>query len=216
MFVGHFTVALASKRAAPRTSLGMLLLAAMWADALYTVLLLAGIEHARIDPSLGRYLPVDLYYLPWSHSLVMLFVWAILLGGLYYCFRGYKAGAIWVAVGVLSHWPLDWLMHRTDMPLAPGLALRYGLGLYNFPVWTLLIEGVWFATGIWIYSTTTRPRDRVGFWAWWGFVVFFSLMFLISFFGPVPPNARAMGLANLSIFPVFLWAAWLDRHRTIP
>src|SRR6516165_7208247 len=115
MFIGHFAVGCASKKFAPRTNLGILMAAPLWLDILWPFFLLLGWEHVRIDPGNTRFTPLDLYDYPWSHSLLMSIVWATLFAGLYYTFARYRAGAIVIWIGVVSHYILDWITHRPDM-----------------------------------------------------------------------------------------------------
>src|SRR4051812_3033554 len=117
MFIGHLALGFGAKKAAPRTSLGMLLLAAVWCDVVFAVLLFIGIERASIDPAMGI-VPVRLEYFPWSHSLAMTVAWAGILGGIYYAVRRHRAGALWIAVRVPSHGLTDWAPPRRDMPIS--------------------------------------------------------------------------------------------------
>jgi len=87
MFIGHFEVALAAKKAASRTSLGTLILAAQFIDLLWPIFLLLGLEHVRIAPGITKVSPFDFYDYPISHSLLMVVLWSVVLGGLYYAFR---------------------------------------------------------------------------------------------------------------------------------
>src|SRR4051812_43922629 len=164
MFIGHLAIGFGAKKAAPRTSLGLLLLASVWSDVVFAVLLFFGIERVTIDPSIGRIVPIRLEYFPWSHSLVMTIVWALLLGGLYYAGRRYRDGAVWIGLGVLSHWVTDWASHRPDMPIMPGGLVKFGLGLYNHPLATFGVEAVMFSVGVGLYVRSTTARDAVGRW----------------------------------------------------
>jgi membrane-bound metal-dependent hydrolase YbcI (DUF457 family) len=143
MFIGHFAVGFAAKRFAPRSSEAVLLAAPLLADILWPVFLLLGWEQVRIDPGNTRYTPLDFVSYPWSHSLLMLCVWASVFSGIYYEITRYRAGAIAIWIGVVSHWVLDWVTHRPDMPLYPGGA-RYGLGLWNSIAGTMLVEFLMF------------------------------------------------------------------------
>jgi hypothetical protein len=214
MFIGHLAIGFGAKKAAPRASLGWLLLAAVWCDVVFAVLLFLGIERVRIDPSVGRLVPIRLEYFPWSHSLLMTFLWAVLLGGIYYAVRRYRDGAVWTGLAVLSHWLTDWASHRPDMPLIPGSLAKYGLGLYDHPIGTFVVEAVMFAVGVGMYLRTTTARDAIGRWALGSFLVLVSLLYVSSFFAPPPPNPRIMALANSLVLLFLLWAAWADRHRT--
>src|SRR2546430_7498580 len=161
MFIGHFGVALAAKKAAPRTSLGTLILAAQFIDLLWPIFLLLGLEHVRTAPGITKVSPFDFYDYPISHSLLMVVVWSVVLGGLYYAFRRYTRGAWWIALAVLSHWLLDFIVHRPDLPLWPG-GPRVGLGLWNLPPVAVVLELALFAAGVGLYLRATRPRGPAG------------------------------------------------------
>ncbi|PYX80357.1 MAG: hypothetical protein DMG70_24045 [Acidobacteria bacterium] len=128
MFIGRFSVALAAKRVAPRTFLGTLILGAQFLDFLGPILLLTGREHLRIAPGINEVSPFDFYHNPISHSLVTAIGWSVLVGGIYFLARRYARGSWMVGLAVLSHWTLDFLVHRPDLPLWPG-SPRPGLGL---------------------------------------------------------------------------------------
>jgi membrane-bound metal-dependent hydrolase YbcI (DUF457 family) len=214
MFVGHFAVGFASKRAAPRTSLALLLAAPLFADILWPIFLALGWEHVRIDPRATRFTPLDLYDFPWSHSLLALALWATLFAGLYWAITRYRPGAIVLWLGVLSHWILDWITHRPDMPLYPGSA-KFGLGLWNSIPGTFAVELTIFAAGIWIYLRSTRARDRIGRYAFLAYVLLLLVIYIGDPFSGPPPNVADLIWAAFLYVPVFLlWAWWFDRHRT--
>lgn len=213
MFIGHYAVGLAAKRAAPRASLTALVAAAAWADILFTFLHLAGIEKAGVDLASGKFMPIVLIDLPWSHSLLMSVLWAMLLAGGYYAVRRYQAGAEWIALGVLSHWALDWLTHRPDMMLVPGGA-RYGLGLWDHPAATAVVEGGFFALAAWLYAGAAPAKDAAGRWGYRLFVAALAALYVSTFFSPPPPSEGAMRVANVVLLLVSLaWCMFLDRHR---
>src|SRR2546427_11833494 len=110
MFIGHFGVALAAKKIAPRTSQGTLILGARFADLLWPILLLAGVEHVEIVPGITKVSPFDFTDYPFSHSLLMLFLWSLLVGGIYYGVRRYQRGVLVIAAAVISHWLLDFIV----------------------------------------------------------------------------------------------------------
>src|SRR6266404_408716 len=130
MFIGHFGVALTAKRIAPRTSLALLILAAEFLDLIWPVFLLLGIEHVRVVPGITKVQPFDFYDYPFSHSLTMALRWALAVGLIYFLVRRYARGAWTLAVLVVSHWVLDFIVHRPDLPLWPG-GPKVGLGLWN-------------------------------------------------------------------------------------
>src|SRR6266852_7412816 len=120
MFIGHNALAFAAKRVAPKTSLGILTAAVMLVDLIWPIFLLLGIEHVRIEPGATKFTPLDFYDYPWTHSLLMGIVWGIAFGLIYWAITRYGRGAIIVALGVVSHWILDLIVHRPDLPLWPN------------------------------------------------------------------------------------------------
>jgi hypothetical protein len=212
MFLGHFGLALAAKRAAPKTSLGTLLLATNFADCIWPILLILGWESVRIVPGITKMTPLDFTY-PWSHSLLMSAVWAIAFASIYFAARRYRAGAWVVAAGVLSHWVLDWISHRPDMPLTPWSQQKYGLGLWNSAAGTVTAELALFFCGLWLYLAGTRSKERTGSYALWSFVVLLLVLWAGAVFGPPPPSVKVLQWSALSVWLAILWAYWIDRHR---
>src|SRR4051812_44793848 len=139
MFIGHFALGFAAKRATPRISLAMLFLAAQFADVLWPVLLAFGIEQVQIDPGNTAFTPFNFVSYPYSHSLVMLTVWAVVVGGGYRAVAGGRGTFLTLGALVISHWVLDYVTYRPDMPLYPG-GPRVGLGLWNSIPATLATE----------------------------------------------------------------------------
>lgn len=211
MFIGHFAVGLAAKRLSPRTSLGTLFAAAQLLDLVWPVLLLLGVEEVRIAPGVTAFAPLDFVRYPWTHSLLMVLVWATLFA-LAYRMRTRSARGAWVVFGlVVSHWVLDFVTHRPDLPLAPGWA-KVGLGLWNSVPATLLVEGGLFVLGVSLYAARTRARNRTGRVALWALVAFLVLVYVANM-GPPPPSARAIGMAGLLMWLFIPWAVWIDRNR---
>jgi len=212
MFIGHFGLALAAKKVAPRPSLGTLVLAAQLADGLWPIFLLLGWERVAIVPGITPVTPLDFTSYPYSHSLLADVAWAALLSGGYYALRRDRNGAFWLAVLVLSHWVLDFASHRPDMPLWPGGPVE-GLGLwYSLPA-TLAVEFALFAAGAWLYASATRARDRWGSVLFWLFLVVLAALYLAAVFGPPPPSVRALAMSGLAGWLFVAWAYWIDRHR---
>src|SRR6266545_7880417 len=161
MFIGHNAVAFAAKRTAPRTSLGTLTAAAVVLDLIWPVLVIAGIERFEIRAGVTAFSPFDFTYYPWSHSLLMSVVWSVVFGAIYFAITRYGRGAVIVGVAVFSHWVLDFITHRPDMPLYPG-GPKVGLGLWNSVGGTVIVESAIYIGGVWIYLRSTRARDRLG------------------------------------------------------
>lgn len=213
MFVGHLAVALAAKKAAPKSSLGTLAIAVTFVDLLWPVFLLLGIEHVRIEPGNTAFTPLDFYDYPISHSLLTTIGWSIGFGLVYYVLRHSIKSALILAGCVASHWVLDFTSHRPDMPLIPGIDRYVGLGLWNSVTATIIVEGAIFAIGILIYLRSTTAFDRTGRYAFWSFVVFLVLAWLGSAAGSPPPNVTALAIGALSGWLLIAWAYWIDRHR---
>jgi membrane-bound metal-dependent hydrolase YbcI (DUF457 family) len=215
MFIGHFAAAMAAKRAAPRVSLGWLVAAAQLPDLLWPALLLAGVERARIAPGDTAFTPLAFEHYPWSHSLLTVALWGGVLAGVHWWRRGpFGAGAPVLAGVVVSHWVLDWVTHRRDLPLVPGAGPRLGLGLWHSVAATLGVELLLLAAGVALYARTTRPRDRTGRWAFVGLVAFLLVIQAANAFGP-PPNIAAVAVGGFAIWLLVWWAAWADRHRAL-
>ena len=215
MFIGHFGVALAAKRVAPKTSLGTLILATQFLDFLWPVFLLLGIEHVRIAPGITRMSPLDFYDYPISHSLLMVIVWAILLAGIYYAVSHYARGALVVAAAVLSHWVLDLIVHRPDLLLRPGGQTRAGLGLWNSWPATIAVEVLFFGAGLWIYLSCTRARDNAGRYGFWALIALLFFGWVSTLFAGAPPNVTAIAWGGLTMLLTVPWAWWADKHRVI-
>jgi hypothetical protein len=214
MFIGHTAAALAGKRAAPRTSLAVLLGAAIFLDLLWPILLLLGVERVRIDPGNTAVAPLDFVSYPISHSLATTLGFSVLAGLVYYAVARYGYGAWTVGFLVLSHWVLDWLTHRPDLPLWPG-GPKVGVGMWHSLPLTLAVELLMFAAGLLIYLGTTRARDGVGRWAFWALMAFYLVVYVTNTFGPPPPDVRTVAWMTLSMWLLPLWAGWADAHREV-
>jgi len=212
MFVGHFGAAFGAKRAAPRVSLGTLFFAFQFADLLWAVLLLVGVEHVRGVPGLMPGNPYDFYDYPISHSLIALIGWALLVGGIHFWKRRDALAAVVLGGGVLSHWFLDALMHRPDVPLLPG-GPYLGLGLWRSVAATVAIEGGLYAGGIALYLSATRARDRIGSWALWALIPLLAGGWSASLGTLEPVAEQKLVWGALSMWLVVPWGWWIDRHR---
>lgn len=214
MFIGHFAVGFAAKKFAPRTSMAALLAAPLFLDILWPIFLLLGWEHARVDPGNTRYTPLDLYDFPWSHSLLLSIVWATAFALIYQALTRYKPGAIAIWLLVVSHWLLDWITHRPDMPLYPG-SPRFGLGLWNSIPGTMFVELAMLAAGVALYISATRPRDRIGRYAFAAYVLLLLVAYIADRFSPPPSSMSEIAWTGLIATAILIpWAAWFDHHRT--
>lgn len=212
MFVGHFAAGFGAKAFAPRASLGSLFLAAQLIDLAWPTLLLLGVERVRIAPGITAVTPLDFEHYPFTHSLLACALWAIALTTVYFLFTRYRRGALVAGVLVVSHWLLDLIVHRPDLPLYPGGA-KLGLGLWSSVPGTLAVELGLLGLGLWIYLRTTRSLDRTGTWSLWALVAFLLVIQVGNVFGPPPPSVAAIAWVGQAQWLLVLWAYWTDRHR---
>jgi hypothetical protein len=212
VFLGHFGIALAAKKAAPKVSLGTLVLAAQFADLIWPVFLLVGWERVRIEPGITRVTPLNFVSYPWSHSLIAQLGWGMLLGLAYFAIRRDGRGASVIAACVPTHWLLDYIAHRPDMPLVPGGA-RYGLGMWNSLPVTLIAELTLYGIGILVYLSVRRAADRTGHYALWSLLILLPVLYFASTFGPPPANVHLLAFSALAMWIAVPWASWADGHR---
>jgi hypothetical protein len=224
MFIGHFALGFAAKRAAPRTSLAVLCGAAQTADLLWPVLVGAGVEQVRIDPGNTAFTPLDFVSYPYSHSLVWLCVWGVVFGLVYGGWVRRTPDAtlsrttssrtfILLLVLVVSHWMLDFVTHRPDMPILPS-GPKVGLGLWNSVPATIAIESAMYVAGLWIYVRSTRARDTRGRWGFRALAVFLVIAYVANVAGPPPPTVGVLWVfAIVGAAILILWIWWVDRHR---
>ncbi len=217
MLIGHYAVGfgargtLRERHEAP--SLGTWFLAAQWLDLVWPILVLTGIERLRIVGGSDPFLHIDFTYYPWSHSLLAAILWAALFAVVYRWRTGNRAGALWLAGGVVSHWMLDFVVHVSDLPLYPGSSVKLGMGLWHSVVGTVVVEGGLFVLAVAWYSRRTRALDAVGRWAFWTLAAFLAVVYGASLAGPPPANEMAVGASALLLWLLVPWAYWIDRHR---
>lgn len=212
MFVGHYGAAFAARRLVPRLSLGWTILAAQLLDLIWPIFVLLGIERVEIDPGNTVVTPLDFVYYPWTHSLVTAAGWGALLAAIYFILRRDGRGASVLGGLVVSHWLLDFIVHRPDLPIVPHEPARAGLGLWNSLPATVAIELLLFAGGIALYAGVRRKLGLRVSMAFWLLVAFLCVIFVMNLAGPPPPNASAVAGASLSLWLLPLWGWWADRR----
>ena len=216
MFIGHYAAALflASKRNAPR--LGTLFVAAQLIDIAFFCFVTMGIEHMRFVPGITAMNPMDLYDMPYTHSLLGTLVWALAFGGLIAVVSQpsvRRTAGIIAAMAVVSHWFLDLLVHRPDLSLYDHHVMM-GLGLWNHPASTMILELGLLLFGFWTYLRASRPIGPNGRRAPW-IMLFVLLVFqAINWFGPPPTTVIPSALLALFAYAVLaLLAAWMGDKR---
>lgn len=213
MFLGHYGLAFAAKRASRETSLGTLTFAAQWLDELWPILLLAGVEQVRIAPGFLPASDLDFVSYPISHSLLTAVGWSAVIGLGYFAIRRRPRAAWLVGALVLSHWVLDVIVHVPDLPLYPG-GPRVGLGAWRSVPLTLVLEAIFYGGGLSIYLRTTKAKDAIGRWGLWALVAAQVAIYAAGNAGAPPPDVRTLALSALVLWLFIPWAAWVDRHRT--
>jgi hypothetical protein len=215
MFVGHYGPSFVAKALDKTIPLWILFLAVQLVDVFWAIFVILGVEKARIASGITATNPLDLYYMPYTHSLVATILWALAAGVGYRAhFRrnGWSA-AVAIGVVIFSHWILDLLVHRPDLPLYDD-ALKVGLGLWNRPVAAFALEAASLFGGMALYLRATAPVGRGGRYE---MAVFGAVMLTIhglAFFSLPPTSAKAAAAAALAAYIAFAGVAfWLERKR---
>ena len=211
MFVGHYGVSFAAKKPDDSIPLWVLFLAVQWLDVIWAPLVLLGIEKVRIVPGYTATNPLDLYYMPYTHSLVAALVWSVAGGGAYHLLRrANPRTSLLVGLAVLSHWILDFVVHRPDLPLYDNSA-KVGLGLWNHPAIAFGLEAALLLGGIAAFLRA-RPTRRTAI------IVFGVVMLGIQayvFFGPPPASPAAAASTALAAYGIFALVIWFLAHRRL-
>lgn len=213
MFIGHFAFGLAAKKAAPELSLGTLFFSVQLLDLLWPTFLLLGMEKVEISPGITAVTPLNFTSYPISHSLIMALVWGILAGGIYYLVTKHLRAAVVIFLCVISHWFLDLLMHRPDLLLLPGSAVKVGFGLWNSIPGTLILELTLFFIGIYLYLSSTKATNRTGKYAFWALMIFLFIIYISNLFGPAPESVQAIAWVGELQWLLVVWAHWADKNR---
>jgi membrane-bound metal-dependent hydrolase YbcI (DUF457 family) len=204
VFIGHAALAFAAKPLASRANLGVALAATYWLDLVWPVLVLLGIERVEVDPGNTAFTPLDFVHYPWTHSLAAALAWSALFA--IACWKLGRRAALAMGLLVFSHWVLDALSHRPDLPLWPGSDTMIGLGLWNSVPGTLLVESALFAGGVAIYLRHSAKAAL----AFWLLIAFFVVAYLGAAFGPPPPSASAVAASALALWLLPVWGWWIE------
>lgn len=212
MFIGHFAPALlaASRKDAP--SLPLLFVAAQMVDWAFFGLLIAGVEKARMAPGISKLFHVDLYHMPYTHSLLGGAFWAAAFGTLYWLFTRHRSGAWLIAVVVLSHWFLDVLVHVPDMTVA-GQPPKIGLALWNYPAIEIPLELAITYGALWLYARAKHPA-RAPLLALGAIMLLFQM---VQWFGPVEPEITLVSsFMAFTAFGLMTLASWRAARSEAP
>jgi membrane-bound metal-dependent hydrolase YbcI (DUF457 family) len=191
----------------------------MLPDLLGFVFIISGLEHWHMVPGGRGIESVELYDIGLSHSLAMDVLWGVLFAAVYFSRRRYTAGALMLFAAVVSHWVLDFVSHRPDMPLAPGMPRVYGLGLWASLPWTLAVEGSLWLASVFVYVPITRAKNRVGIYVFWLVIALLTTSWISNFTAPAPPVSRSPisgSIVALGFFSLLVaWAFWMNRLRPV-
>jgi hypothetical protein len=213
MFLGHFGLGLAAKKIDKRPSLGTLFMASQFIDLLWPFFLLIGIEKVKIEPGNTAVTPLNFLHYPFSHGFISVLIWSVLFGAAYYVIRRNMKGSLLTGSLVMSHWVLDLITHRPDLPLAPWSDVKVGFGLWNSMILTFLLELPIFFGGAFIYLKATSPENNKGSAGFWSLIVFLTVVYLMNIFGPPPPSEGPIAYVGFTLWLLIAWAFWVDKNR---
>ncbi|HEX7435199.1 MAG TPA: hypothetical protein VF308_00685 [Caldimonas sp.] len=221
MFVGHYSASLVAKRVAPRLPLWALLLAAQAVDVAWAVFILIGVENVRIVPGHTATNPLDLYHMPYTHSLPAAVLWSVAAALLTWVWarrseppaRARRLAWVLGAV-VFSHWWLDLIVHVPDLPLWDD-RIKVGMGLWNYVVPATALElALLIGAAFWLRADRVTWRQAGGR-ALGIFVAVLVIFHAVNLFGPPPPSVAAVGIAGLAVYLlVAAGGGWLERRAT--
>jgi membrane-bound metal-dependent hydrolase YbcI (DUF457 family) len=212
MVIGHFGFGLGAKKFAPKASLGTLFMAVQWADLLWPVLLLVGVEHVGLQPDNKKF-PLDFMDYPITHSLLMSLVWGGVFALIYWLIKKDARGAIVVGTCVVSHWVLDLVVHQPDLPLFPGASPKLGMGLWNWPLATAAVEFAIFFIGLAMYLRATNAKNAKGNWGFWLLIALLVVLHIAGLVSPLPTSVSAIGWAAQYQWIFVILGYWVDRNR---
>lgn len=212
MFIGHFAPALIVAVRPKAAGLGTLFVAAQLVDIGFATLLIPGIEGMRIVPGITAMNPMDLYHMPFTHSLLGASVWALLFGALVWLLTGRREAGAGAAIVVVSHWFIDLLVHIPDLTLV-GTPPKIGFGLWNYPAIAMPLELLMIGGALYFYARRTRSPS--GNWRVWSLAALLALVQAIDWFGPKDPvYSIAIPATMLGTYGVLALAAtWTGAGR---
>jgi hypothetical protein len=216
MFAGHYGVGYGGKEADRWVPLWVLFIAVQFLDVVWTILVLANVEKATIVPGLTDASDFQFTYYPYSHSLTAAIGWSVLAYAAVRLLapRAWRTNAagLLVGVAVLSHWPLDLIVHRADLPLWDDTN-KVGLELWsNAPV-TFVVESILVILGVLLYVRATKDGARAGLAAAWILAAVIVVIDAVAVFGTSDSvkTAAATGLFGYLFLAALAWL--VDRLR---
>jgi hypothetical protein len=213
VFVGHYGVSFAVKAGRRDIPLWVLFLAVQLVDVVWAVLVLCGVEKLRIVPGITATNPLDLYYMPYTHGLITATAWSVLAAVAYRLWRanGGSRSAALVGIAAFSHWVLDLVVHRPDLPRF-GDDHKVGFGLWNYRGPALGLEILFLFGGMWLYLRRAESSGGGG----GSFVMAGVAMLAVHtfvFYGPPPVSGHAAAVSALAAYGIFAGVAWWLERR---
>jgi membrane-bound metal-dependent hydrolase YbcI (DUF457 family) len=206
MFIGHYAPALiaAAHPKAPR--LGTLFVAAQLVDFGFFTLLLTGAEKMRVSPGISAMNPMDLYHMPYTHSLAGSLVWAAAFALIIRAWLKSWTPALIAGAVVVSHWFVDLIVHTPDLTLF-GSAPKFGLGLWNQPGIAMPLELFMTFGALWFYTERVAPKKASA--ALPLLIIFLFAVQLYNWFGPAPKAVdAALSISALAAYSLATLLAW--------
>ena len=213
MFIGHWSASLVAATHKNAPSLPVLFIAAQLVDWAFFLFVMVGIESMRITPGISVMSPMDLYHMPYTHSLLGSAVWAAGFGAVIFVASRNRIAAIIGALVVLSHWFIDLLVHVPDLTVA-GNPPKLGFGLWNYPAIEMPLELVLTFGALWLYARKAQPKTAP-------LMTLAAIMLalqLFNWFGPVAAEVT-LGTSLLALFAyalVTLVSYWVARGVSVP
>jgi hypothetical protein len=195
-----------------------LFVAVQFLDYLWAAFILTGVEQARVVPGFLDASDLDLYFMPYTHSLAAAALWSLAGAALYGTIINKRAGlggAVLIALAIASHWFADLIVHAPDLALYPGSDVKLGFGLWSSLTLSVGLELGFFIAGFILYLGGTSPKGAVGRVA--PYVVMAALIGieLYSATGAPPADIRTFAILALVSYSVLAALAfWLDATRT--
>lgn len=224
MFIGHYSVSFAIKKAEPKTPLWAGFLGVQFVDILFMIFILVGIEGIRFVPNFTEMNNYDLFFMPYTHSLASGFFWAV-VAYLLFRFLLLKSKpisdaiknkiSILLGLSVLSHYFLDLPMHTPDLPLLFDSGPKIGFGLWNNRILSIFVEVIVTGLGLFLYFRSTKPGP--GFGGKYGMQIFGGILLILAIatpFFPPPQTVLEFSSQALAGYLILAWVAgWLDSKR---
>jgi hypothetical protein len=204
MFIGHWAPAMVAAAHKDAPSLPILFIAAQLVDWAFFLFVMFGIEAMRVTPGISVMNPMDLYHMPYTHSLLGSAAWAAGFGALIFAASRNRTAAVIGALVVLSHWFLDLAVHVPDLTIA-GNPPKLGFGLWNHPAIEMPLEVIITFGALWIYARAAKPKTLP-------LITLAAVMLALqafNWFGPVEPEIT-LGTSLLAFFAfgIITLASW--------